>query len=93
MQGNKTLVNAPEDKVFWVHDGPKLRNLVDLRDLLQGLKESMFKFHVSEAKNDFANWINDVLGEAELAKKLRKIKSKRYTFKALNDYLVDHFGV
>ena len=49
MQGNKTLVNAPEDKVFWVHDGPKLRNLVDLRDLLRGLKESMFKFGFTPA--------------------------------------------
>ncbi|EKD62292.1 MAG: hypothetical protein ACD_52C00242G0001 [uncultured bacterium] len=94
MQGNtKVLVHAPESKLFWVHTGPALRNLVDLRDILPGLKESIFKFHVNESKNDFANWIGEVLGEVDLANKLQKIKSKRYTVKTLNTYLLDSFGM
>ena len=92
MQGSKKdIVNAPNDKLFWVHEGPALKNLVDLRDLLRSLRDETFKFHVNELKNDFSNWISDVLKEADLAKKLKGIKSKRYTYKTVNDYLNSHF--
>jgi len=94
MQGSKKdIVNAPNDKLFWVHEGPALKNLVDLRDLLRSLRDETFKFHVNELKNDFSNWISDVLKEADLAKKLKGIKSKRYTYNAINDYLNSHFGM
>ncbi|OGM23076.1 hypothetical protein A2961_02590 [Candidatus Woesebacteria bacterium RIFCSPLOWO2_01_FULL_39_21] len=94
MQGSKKdIVNAPNDKLFWVHEGPALKNLVDLRDLLRSLRDETFKFHVNELKNDFSNWISDVLKEADLAKKLKGIKSKRYTYKTVNDYLNSHFGM
>ena len=67
MQGSKKdIVNAPNDKLFWVHEGPALKNLVDLRDLLRSLRDETFKFHVNELKNDFSNWIRRVIGRAHV---------------------------
>jgi len=73
----KMLVNASEDKVFWVNGGPVLKNLADLEKELTSMSFETFHYHVNPYKNDFANWANDVLGEHALAKELRKLKTRK----------------
>ncbi len=36
-----------------------------------------FHYHVNPYKNDFANWVNDVIGDKILADELRKVKTRK----------------
>ncbi|HYD03448.1 MAG TPA: DUF5752 family protein [Alphaproteobacteria bacterium] len=69
-------VEVTPDKYFVLCDGRKLKNAKELADTLQLINDDMFKYHVTDTKNDFANWINDVFGEPELAKKIKSVRSR-----------------
>ena len=64
------LVDADGDKRFFCQDGSISKNLTELVDCLNNMTEEVFHHHVSSEKNDFSNWIRDVLGDATLAIKL-----------------------
>lgn len=68
------LVCAPGEQCFWTTDGRILANLVDLRDALASMTDDVFAYHVSKERNDFADWIEQVLEDAELAATFRKSK-------------------
>ena len=69
-------VDVSSDKYFVLCDGRKLKSAKELADTLQLINDDMFKYHVTDTKNDFANWINDVFGESELAKKIKTIRNR-----------------
>lgn len=69
-------VEVTPDKFFVLCDGRKVKNAKELADILQLISDDMFKYHVTDTKNDFANWINDVFGEPELAKKIRTVRNR-----------------
>lgn len=68
------LVCANGSECFWTTDGRVLSNLVELRDSLSAMGDEAFKHHVTKDKNDFADWIEYILGDKALAKALRKAK-------------------
>lgn len=49
-----------------------LRTLDDLSEAINLIDPDTFHVHVNEEKNDFANWVQHVFGEVELAEQLRK---------------------
>jgi hypothetical protein len=67
------------DKYFILCDGKPIKSFKELADVLQLMSDDMFKYHVTETKNDFANWINDVFNDVELAKKIRIDKTRLET--------------
>ena len=69
-------VEVSPDKYFVLCDGRKIKSGKELADILQLISDDMFKYHVTDTKNDFYNWINDVFGEPDLAKKLRTIRNR-----------------
>jgi hypothetical protein len=69
-------VEVSPDKYFVLCDGRKVKSGKELADILQIITDDMFKYHVTETKNDFSNWINDVFGEPELAKKMRPLRNR-----------------
>ncbi len=73
-KGKNALVCAPGEQCFWVTDGKVLSNLVDLKEALAAMSEDVFAYHVSKERNDFADWIEHVLGDAELATAFKKSK-------------------
>jgi hypothetical protein len=48
--------------------------MLELKDSLEGMPDDVFKYHVTKEKNDFADWVEFVLGDSELATGLRKSK-------------------
>jgi hypothetical protein len=61
------LRHADGEKAFWCNDG---HIFSDLRELVQGLSEisdATFFYHANNEKNDFSNWIRDVIEDIELA--------------------------
>jgi hypothetical protein len=53
-----------EEKTLW--------SLDDLSEAINLIDQDTFSKHVNEGKNDFANWVEYVFGEVELAEQLRK---------------------
>lgn len=70
------LVNAPEDKCFFLVNGQKLKNYEELAKVLGRIEENVFRHHVNESRNDFVNWVKDVFNDVELAKSIAGIHDK-----------------
>jgi hypothetical protein len=73
----KPLVQATDEQSFWVADGQILNSLVALHDALDAMKADVFKYHATGEQNDFANWVEVVLCDADCAADLRQAKTKR----------------
>ena len=86
----KLLGKAPETKSFVLQDGRKLRNVLELIDELETMSEETFRHYVTETENHFANWIEHVFGEKELAGELRHITNKTDSQRAVLKKLVRH---
>ncbi len=88
----KILAIAVGDRCFYVNYGPALGNLLELRDTLREINEEQFKHHVSEIRNDFADWVKDVLEDKKTALQIKKTKTinsmLKVVEKALKDYQV-----
>jgi len=80
-------INAENELCFWINNGPILRNLKDLKNALKKINEETFKYHVNKEKNDFADWVKNVLNDKTLANKLVKIKTVKTMTKAIEEEL------
>lgn len=78
-------VDAPADKHFWVNQGPTLGGLADLRTAIaESLSDEQYAYHVSREHNDFAQWIEDVLGDMQCGKALRRARTRVTAAKAVD---------
>ncbi len=83
--------NVSSDKLFILCDGRTISNCKILADMLVVISDDIFAYHVTDNKNDFANWINDLFEDKELAKKISVLRNKllmsieiyRYMFEKL----------
>lgn len=62
---------------FIIIDGTRIGTLPQLAMHLEKMDDQTFSHHVNDSKNDFANWIRDVIGEIELADKLMGVNTKQ----------------
>ncbi len=67
--------SAPES-CFWLCDGQILKSMEDLSRALKSMNDDVFRYHVNEAKNDFANWIRNILKDQELANNMSKVRDR-----------------
>jgi len=65
------------EQYFRVKDGRIVKSLKDLVDVLNQIDDETFYHHVNVEKNDFANWVRDVLQDLYLANQLRGIAFSR----------------
>lgn len=79
--------DVPPEKSFWCCDGQILRNLRELPPALRRMTSETFRHHVNREKNDFANWIYQVIGERGLAERVRRLKSKTAITRAVKTRL------
>lgn len=71
----KPLIYADNHGSFWVTDGQILDSLLALKNALDGMSKDVYQHHVSEERNDFAQWVQDVLLDIECANGLVKAKT------------------
>ena len=69
---DKRNFRVSEDQAFIMSDGQKLQSLDELSEAINLIEPDVFSAHVNESKNDFANWVEHVFGEIELANALRQ---------------------
>ena len=67
----QVLVCAADGHCFWTTDGRILSNLAELRDALAAMSKEVYGHHVTKEKNDFADWVDQVLADPECAAALR----------------------
>lgn len=86
------LVTALPAYHFWVHNGPVIGNIKELKDALAAGTVSLeqFVYHAAGERNDFAVWMHDVLGDAACAKSFRRVRSPKTAVRMLNSYLGEY---
>jgi len=73
----KKLVAATGANCFWVHNGPILKDLLELEKALNEMSDKVFTHHVFGKRNDFADWVETVLKDSETATAFRKAKKPK----------------
>ncbi|OGM02085.1 hypothetical protein A3K72_00025 [Candidatus Woesearchaeota archaeon RBG_13_36_6] len=76
-----------KEEYFYSIDGKIIKSLADLHLALKLMDEKHFYFHVNEEKNDFANWIRDVLEERELSDRIGLHKNRENVLADLSTFL------
>lgn len=79
----KILGDVNPSNYFYLCNGAILRNLDELFNALQNIDDNVYKYHANNEKNDFSNWIKEVIGDSELADNL-KIANKQEAIAILN---------
>jgi len=77
---HRILSDVPQPYLaFWFTNGVIARNIYELVNSIESCDKSVFEYHINEEKNDFYNWILDVLGDDILAKKIKsEFDQKRF---------------
>lgn len=73
------LRKVEEERAFWlcIDHFKTIAKVLSLEELLTALKKAPFQVflhHLRRGNNDFADWVEDVVGDSLLAKRLKRIK-------------------
>ena len=77
------LANVPEEYVFRCCDGGIYRNAQELANALTTMAEETYAYHASKERNDFSNWVRDIMKDDKLARDLTKAQNKMQARKAI----------
>lgn len=73
-----------QEQYFFLKDGTIIKSIEQLAKIMDEMHDDTFYHHVNDERHDFANWINDVFEEVELANQL--MEAERH--KEKNHYIV-----
>jgi hypothetical protein len=79
------LADVPEEYVFWCFNGHILRNMQELAEALNTMTDETFAYHSNAQKNDFSNWVRDIIRDDELASGLMKASSRTKAAKVVSE--------
>jgi hypothetical protein len=83
------MVIIDPQNYFYVCNGDVLKDLRELLNELNSMDDAAFKYHVNSEKNDFYNWVKDVLKDNPLANKIRNSKKRNLMASIVNQRLKD----
>jgi len=69
-QADKFLAKVPAEYVFWCHDGSIFGSMKELAEGLVVMSDETFTYHSNSEKQDFSNWVRDVIKDEKLASEL-----------------------
>jgi len=61
---------------LWLSNGSTVRNLKELAAALKKISAKDYREHVTEERNEVAEWVQEILNDEELARHLRKARTK-----------------
>ncbi len=90
----KLFFNISKHRRFRILGGAEINNIMELYDELLVMDDDVFRYHVTPSKNDFARWVDTVLGEPALAEEMRRFRSKDAMIKVVGDFIENsgHIG-
>ncbi len=77
MEAERILCDVPEEKHFKLKIGAKIANIKELHEMLEIISDRNFMQHVTKNRNDFANWIRNVVYDSELADMMQKADTRK----------------
>jgi len=83
LDAGKLLADVPDEYVFRCCDGSIFRNMRELRDGLEAISDETYSIHANAEKNDFGNWVRDVVADEKLARDLMKAPSRLQAAKSV----------
>jgi hypothetical protein len=84
---DKRHFRVGDDQAFVLTTGEKLYSLDDLSEAINLIDPDSFAIHVNTDKNDFANWVQHVFGEDQLAEALRAFPTPLRMMVSIEKYL------
>ena len=90
VDARKILANVNPKYYLWVCDGQIIKNLQELSNALARMNNNVFRYHVTRDRNDFRQWVKDVLEDPVLTRKMGKYRAVRTMHKVVKrrlDYL------
>lgn len=82
------IQNVPRGKEFIFSDGTKIHNVKELADMLSTINDDVFHQYVNELKNDFCNWIINVVEDQKLAELIAEVKSRPLMYLKIRQHLL-----
>lgn len=89
----RLIGQVPEEHSFYIKDGTKVQSIMQLVNNLEHMRDEVFSHHVNEMNNDFANWIEHVFDEKNLASDLRKVMDRTEHRVKIMRHMLDQMGV
>ena len=69
--------DLPDEHKFWLLTGTGLSSLGELYKSFDEMDDEVYKHHVKKDENDFADWVENVYHDGDLAHQLRHTKTRR----------------
>ena len=88
---SKKLGDAKPEQYFILITGVPLKNIKELINSFETMNEWVFRHHVNEARNDFANWIKDVFNEKELSEEVKDVRDMHEMQLRMLKYLINKY--
>jgi hypothetical protein len=70
------LSDAKQEQYFKIHLGTNIGNLSELKEALTIMSDESFRHHVTSQKNDFSNWVRDVIKDKDLAREISNVRER-----------------
>lgn len=87
----KELVQATTENAFYCCNGQIYFNLKDLCEGLRNMSDETFAYHCNKYKNDFRNWIRDVLKDKKTARDIRWSVKRTTTLRKIENNLAKYY--
>ena len=81
----RLFADVPENRSFWCCDGRIFRSMRDLSAGLANMSDETFAYHLNDEKNDFSNWLKDVIEDEKLAKDMEASITRQQAAKMVNE--------
>ncbi len=86
-KATRALAVASESQAFFVSGGPALHTLEELANFFEVISKEQYDYHTKRGQNDFALWVESVLGDSLAAAGLRRSRAASSALKFLRLHL------
>ena len=83
-KGNLFKKDVSPDKIMKLVNGMLVINMASLYDEISAMKDEDYEKHVTEEKNDFADWVRNAVGDTELADHISRATDKNKILELLD---------
>jgi hypothetical protein len=83
------ISNTKQENFFISADGKVIKNVLQLKKALEGMKPEIFNLHVNSEKNDFYNWVKDIYEDKNLAEDIKKAKNAEKIIQLIEGRMAD----
>jgi hypothetical protein len=87
---NVMLADVPVEFVFYCNNGNILHNMNELASELRSMSDETYSYHANMEKNDFVNWVRDIIKDETLAINLQKTSNRYQAARAAADRVNAH---